>query len=71
MKFRLPSLFPEPIPVVEEDEKRSQASIAEKGGNDGVTDKEIDDSEFQKGVQSVQASSQVWSRNHLILAYAM
>jgi hypothetical protein len=72
MKFRLPALLPEPAPVVEEEEKRSPDSIKDDGKETGSEkDGKVDTSEFQYGVQIVQATNQIWTKNHLILAYIL
>ncbi|KAI9483852.1 MAG: major facilitator superfamily domain-containing protein [Benjaminiella poitrasii] len=87
MKFRLPSLFPEPYPADEKEqvEDRASTSIADEEKRadnqsnittedvreDKGSDSQIDTSDFQYGVKSVQATNQVWTKNHLILAYIL
>lgn len=77
MKFRLPSLVPAPAPIVE-DEEGKRSPIDEKvPGHDeksSTRDGEVtvdEHPEFQHGVKSVEASNQVWSKTHLILAYIL
>lgn len=73
MKFKLPSIFPAPPPAIEEESRIQDASssteeVCKKGGENDITD---DSPEFQHGVQGVQASSQIWTKNQLILAYVL
>ncbi|KAG1351578.1 hypothetical protein G6F62_002940 [Rhizopus arrhizus] len=73
MKFKLPSIFPAPPPVIEEESRIQAASssteeVCKKGSIDDFT---RDNPEFQHGVKSVEASSQVWTKNQLIWAYAL
>ncbi|KAE8374126.1 hypothetical protein BDV26DRAFT_270531, partial [Aspergillus bertholletiae] len=77
MKFRL-SIKPDEIPV---DEKRHSADDDEANivqlkspfcaGQVDDDKSDLVNLESQHGVQSVQAMTQVWSRQHLILAYVM
>ncbi|KAI8340490.1 hypothetical protein BC941DRAFT_347502 [Chlamydoabsidia padenii] len=71
MKFKLPSLVPAPVPFNkddEEEEKRMDSVITEKTLKQG-DDQGDENPEFQNGVKSVEASNQVWTKTHLILAY--
>ncbi|KAE8363116.1 major facilitator superfamily domain-containing protein [Aspergillus caelatus] len=81
MKFRLP-IKPDEIPV---DEKRhpddDEANVAPQSASKETATSTVDQAdddksdlvnpEFQHGVQSAQAMTQVWSKQHLILAYVM
>ncbi|KAI8367903.1 major facilitator superfamily domain-containing protein [Choanephora cucurbitarum] len=84
MKFRLPSLLPAPAPdakdeldtqngMVDAATTKSKLSLEDGLENHSESDKSsgVDTSEFQYGVQSVQAVNQVWSRGQLILAYIL
>ena len=81
MKFSLP-IKPDEIPL---DEKRhpddDEANVApQSAAKEAATSRadQVDEDksdvvnlEFQHGVQSAQAMTQVWSKRHLILAYVM
>jgi hypothetical protein len=77
MKFRLPALLPEPAPIVEDEEGKRSAIDEKVPGHDeksSIKDQDItidDHPEYQNGVKSVEASNQVWSKTHLILAYIL
>ncbi|EAU31749.1 conserved hypothetical protein [Aspergillus terreus NIH2624] len=78
MRFRVPHLKPNEVPVTEErqtqtdaeglqyEDDRKGAPTANATDDDGS---EIVNSKFQHGVQSAQAMTQVWSMSHLIAAY--
>lgn len=80
MRFRVPHLKPNEVPVTEErqtqtdaeglqyEDDRKGAPTANATDDDGS---EIVNSKFQHGVQSAQAMTQVWSMSHLIAAYIM
>lgn len=81
MRFRLP-IKPDEIPVDEkqqpnDDEANVTPQSASKEAATSRADQVDDDKsdvvnpEFQHGVQSAQAMTQVWSKQHLILAYVM
>lgn len=80
MKFRLPIKADE-IPVDEKRHPDDEANVtpqsATKETATSTVDQANDDKsdlvnpEFQHGVQSAQAMTQVWSKQHLILAYVM
>jgi hypothetical protein len=74
MKFRLPSLSPAPPPeteyVTDEKLENTDESISEKQKNTIVSETNSDlESDVDNGVKAVQGAAQVWTRNHLILAY--
>lgn len=87
MKFKLPSLLPAKPPsppVVKQDEEGSQKGVDgqksklsledERLDTNSVGDNsssKVDTSEFQQGVKNVQATNQVWSKTHLIIAYVL
>lgn len=87
MKFKLPSLLPAkppPPPVVKQDEEGSQKGVDgqksklsledERLDTNSVGDNSssnVDTTEFQQGVKNVQATNQVWSKTHLIIAYVL
>ncbi|KAI8978997.1 major facilitator superfamily domain-containing protein [Pilobolus umbonatus] len=65
MKFGLPSIFPAKEPPVEEvydDQKVVEKDDASSG---------VQSEEFEHGVQSGMAANQVWTKNHLIIAYIL
>lgn len=81
MRFRFPLLTPKEVPVTEErraqdaeglqygeNEKRGVADNAHAASDD---ESEVVNTEFQHGVQSAQAMTQVWSMKHLVAAYIM
>ncbi|GMG03760.1 unnamed protein product [Aspergillus oryzae] len=81
MRFRLP-IKPDEIPVDEkqqpnDDEANVTPQSASKEAATSRADQVDDDKsdvvnpEFQHGVQSAQAMTQVWSKQHLILAYVI
>ena len=79
MKFRLP-LKADEVPVAEEEvrhdneavpdsySKEAQASAPAVGSD---SESELVNPNFQHGVQAAQAMTQVWSMQHIILAYAL
>jgi hypothetical protein len=80
MKFRLP-LKPDEVPVEEKRHEDDEAkTVPHSAFKEAVTSniKQADDDksdvvnpEFQHGVQSAQAMTQVWSKQHLIMAYVL
>lgn len=83
MKFSLPSVLPAKAPVDKQDERPNEAIVVDAPSKskisleeDGVdassksTD-DVDSTDFQAGVKNVQASNQVWTKSHLILAYVL
>lgn len=59
--------------VINPSEKEPEASHTPKETTDvhGNSDNESLDQEAQAGVKGVQAAAAVWTKSHLILAYAM
>lgn len=87
MRFKLPSILPAappPPPVVKLDEEESQKGVdapksklsleddrLDTQSAVGSSSTEVDSTDFQHGVQNVQATNQVWSKAHLIIAYVL
>jgi len=75
--MRLISRFSAPqAPVLEKtDHQSSSASPQETKeaitSTASDTESEVVDSDFQHGVQSAQAINQIWTRNDLLIAYAL
>ncbi|KAF9885567.1 hypothetical protein FE257_012773 [Aspergillus nanangensis] len=80
MRFRFPHLKPDEVPVHEDvhvsDNEASRAEHGEKTGYTNEHSSEDDASdvvnpEYQHGVQSAQAMTQVWTTKHLVAAYVV
>lgn len=87
MRFKLPSVLPAappPPPAVKQDEERIQKGVDaqksklsredERLDTNSVGDNssaDVDTTDFQQGVKNVQATNQVWSKTHLIIAYVL
>ncbi|ORZ12413.1 major facilitator superfamily domain-containing protein [Absidia repens] len=74
MKFEIPSFRSAPPPVIDDEEEKkthdSSSNITtEKNNSESDNDSKVDTSDFQYGVKSVQATNEVWTKNHLIMAY--
>lgn len=50
------------------DDKEAGVTVNANGSEKDVGHEGLNP-EFQRGIQKMQATTQVWSRNHLILAY--
>ncbi|KAK1145222.1 hypothetical protein N8T08_004375 [Aspergillus melleus] len=79
MKFRLP-LKPDEVPVTEKEVRHDNEAVPVPNSKEAqVSDPAVgSDSEselvnpnFQHGVQAAQAMTQVWSMQHIVLAYAL
>lgn len=75
MKFRFNNLTPNEVPIAENtahtssvDEEKTPTTTANVLSQN---DSEVINKEFQHGVQAAEAINQVWTRNHLILAYIL
>lgn len=71
MKSILPKILPDDEHEVVESEKEAMASAA---GEPGITSQDNDEmisSRAQAGVQKMEATTTVWSKNHLIAAYVL
>ncbi|TEY63554.1 hypothetical protein BOTCAL_0154g00150 [Botryotinia calthae] len=75
MKFRFNNLTPNEVPVAEDtahissvDEEKAPTTTANVLSKD---DSEVINKEFQHDVQAAEAINQVWTRNHLIMAYIL
>lgn len=81
MRFRIPLRAPNEVPIVEErpqvaDGEKSIGAATPEVDNAGITTEAKDDrievnKEFQHGLQAAEAMTQVWTRNHLIMAYIL
>ncbi|CAO3588870.1 unnamed protein product [Absidia cylindrospora] len=74
MKFQIPAFRPAPPPVPDDEEHKSTHDgssniTTEKNGSENDNEGKVDTSDFQYGVKSVQATNEVWTKNHLIMAY--
>lgn len=80
MRFRFP-LKRDEIPVAEtrqrQDDTEASNGTQEESKGASAEELKLDDGsdivnpEFQHGVQSAQAMTQVWSKQHLIMAFVM
>ncbi|KAJ8069565.1 hypothetical protein OCU04_000006 [Sclerotinia nivalis] len=75
MRFRLNHLVPNEVPVAEEPAQTSSADEEKVPATTAnalqVNDDFITNKEFQHGVQAAEAITQMWTKNHLILAYVL
>jgi hypothetical protein len=77
LKFRSPSR-PAEAPVVDDERPQDGENVAQVSEkNDTVVDTKSDsddefvNKDFQHGVQAAQAMTQVWTLQHLIIAYVL
>lgn len=75
MRFRFNNLTPNEVPIADDtahtscvDEEKAPAITANVLSKE---DSEVINKEFQHGVQAAEAINQVWTRNHLIMAYIL
>lgn len=74
MKVKIPFITTAAAPVVENEEdnkSRVTYNSIEDSKKGSQNDGDVDSSDFQYGVKAVQASSQVWTKNQLVLAYIL
>ncbi|CCD34335.1 similar to siderophore iron transporter mirB [Botrytis cinerea T4] len=75
MRFRFNNLTPNEVPIAE-DTVHTSCVDEEKAPTTTANillkkDSEVINKEFQHGVQAAEAINQVWTRNHLIMAYIL
>ena len=74
MKVKFPFITTAAAPVIEDEEDNKNCvtyNSIEDSKKGSQNDDDVDNPDFQYGVKAVQASSQVWTKNQLVLVYIL